>query len=504
MTEFSPPAPVDTTITPGTIGGNLTVSDTSADSLMQSMNGELLTGGISAGWENKPKGDRLSEDSVYISTDGVGQTFMGVFDGMGGYGSGDVMSAIASNRLHGLAIRNRDINPAGLIEDFFPDVVEDIRAKVSSSREVHESAGTTGLVGVVKRFDNGSIRLTGGAVGDSLGYIVRKNGLVEPLNKEESMRQEMLDMGESIEDADRRGNVVTNVLNANGYLGTKQRFDTEVFEGDVIVFTSDGITGDKSTQRLSGGDSNEDVIRQIALDRTLTPKQKAQKIVGLSNKKDDKTALFVEIRDQVNQGYSDSQIEAYDNKFEKNGTSAQTAMALGDSALAGGVNLVPSADGLPDPEDFTDADQIHDGSSARSILSAIRRRISTLTSKEVFDPEGWKSVPVTELVSMPQNELLKLAGVKQGEDVLIERRRESTSANGKAGDSYIMTGAKVDNVFIDEKTGQLRVMVYWQGIKNGEFSTWQKPVSVAEIHRLKVAYENGEIKSTMGPGILVK
>jgi hypothetical protein len=207
---------------------------------------------------------------------------------------------------------------------------------------------------------------------------------------------------------------------------------------------------------------------------------------------------------KVNYSYYSKQIEAYDNKFEKNGTSAQTAMALGDSALAGGVNLVPSADGLPDPEDFTDADQIHDGSSARSILSAIRRRISTLTSKEVFDPEGWKSVPVTELVSMPQNELLKLAGVKQGEDVLIERRRESTSANGKAGDSYIMTGAKVDNVFIDEKTGQLRVMVYWQGIKNGEFSTWQKPVSVAEIHRLKVAYENGEIKSTMGPGILVK
>lgn len=273
----------------------------SAEQHMLALNGELSGNVFDAGFDVKSKVEgRVSEDVAYLFEDNVGQTFIGVFDGMGGHKAGDMAANAARDTLHKYATTNKRMgNPNGLANDFFEDAVDEIGSRIDASNGEAEGAGTTGLMGVLVENEDGSKTLHGAAVGDSLGFVVRSDGRVEQLNKEESYRQELLDAGASIEAADAKGNVITNAVSPGSFNGVHQRFETVVNDGDVIVFTSDGITGDKSTQQLSGGYTNEEVISRVALDPTLTAKQKSQRLIELSTKKDDKTAVVLEIKSKV-------------------------------------------------------------------------------------------------------------------------------------------------------------------------------------------------------------
>lgn len=271
---------------------------TTAEQHMLSLKGELEGKIFDAGFEVKPKIEgKTSEDVAYLYDDGNGQTFIGVFDGVGGHNAGDMAANAARDVLHTYATNDKKmVNPNGLVNDFFEDAVEEIANRIADNPHEAYGAGTTGLVGVLVENDDGTKSLHGAAVGDSLGFVVRSDGSIIQLNKEESHRQVLLDSGQSEEVADKQGNVITNALSPGVFEGVNQKFEIAVNDGDVIVFTSDGITGDKSTQRLRGGDSNEVVIAEIALDSTLSAKQKAQKLIELSTKSDDKTAVVVEVK----------------------------------------------------------------------------------------------------------------------------------------------------------------------------------------------------------------
>lgn len=268
---------------------------------------------FSAAWVEAPReGNTTSEDRMFISPPNPhGETYIGVFDGVGGHEAGEVASGLAAAKLSELADKDSSAgiqNPGVHIDYLFREVSG---AVINGAKERGlEHAGTTGTIAVLKEGagKNGGSLLVGGAVGDSLGFIVRANGAVVPMFKEETGRQKMLDGGAGEAAADRFGNQITNCitpgLDDDGkpvYKGLLQTFEFEVFRGDQVVLTTDGITGDTSRQRLrdpetgQAGAYNEEVISKVVGNPNLTAKEKAQMLKDLSTKKDDKTAIVIDV-----------------------------------------------------------------------------------------------------------------------------------------------------------------------------------------------------------------
>ena len=320
-------------------GSKILEKEMLADKWMNSLNGEFITDNASVGFKNKPKKEgKPSEDAAYVYSDKNGVVYLGAFDGLGHYGNGDLMAKIAREVLHtNYAVKNMLLtNPGGLSDDVYPDIVDTIKAvKDADPTSIDGESSAVGVFGVLVEVDDVK-RFVGAGVGDCLGHVVRANGEVIELNKEESVRQEMLDSGFSETEADKHGHEVTNRL-AYDFDGVNQKFDIEVFDGDIILLTTDGITGDKASQRLSGGSSNEEVIRMVALDKSLTPKQRAEKLVELATKDDDRTVVLVEVGNYKN-SISDleSSAEAIGQRVQK----GVGGIALG-TELEGSPELAP-------------------------------------------------------------------------------------------------------------------------------------------------------------------
>lgn len=224
---------------------------------------------VAEGMLTKAEGERLAKDEG--SEDALFQMpekgLFAVFDGAGGHNGGRAASRTAVKCLEELATQyefSSDGNIAWAMNE------------VSMAIEDNESAGySTGVIGKVLEVE-GVKKLAYASVGDSRIYIVREGGTVIQVTRDEG-----------------EGRRITNAL---GLIAGKssenrtQQFGTiDLWAGDRIVLCSDGITGDTGAELMS--DSEMSAIVGLA----WNVGQAAQELVEQARKKDDRTAIVVQV-----------------------------------------------------------------------------------------------------------------------------------------------------------------------------------------------------------------
>lgn len=286
-------------------------SANSAEQHMQNL-GEMIAGpDFRAGFNTKahPAHPERNEDTVYMGQLADGSAVMGLFDGVGHGGKGDIASRAAREELHDKIISG-ELNGAdrqAAIEELF----ESMAARVASTNEECGTTATLAIIGPAQA--DGSRIVDWAAVGDSpLFYYDSETKQVVEVTHEESVRQNILDthaelvkLGketrsyeEVVKLADSKGNEITNALASSMFEGLAQKGQFLLPRGAKLLLASDGITGDKSTQRLDGGDSNERVISEV-LSRSKNVKQMAYELIQRAVKPDDQTALIYENHAEV-------------------------------------------------------------------------------------------------------------------------------------------------------------------------------------------------------------
>ncbi len=311
--------------------GNQTRPPQDATEYMSGLNGELGSYPVTAAWfemERIGEGGVLTEDAVYAHIDAAsGDGRFAVFDGASGSNltkkSGDarIAAQAARQELHENALYNGDtvlLDPSATMTALF----DRMAARVSG--ETHYGYAT-GFVGFVIHTEQGLV-FEWGAVGNSLGFILRGDQLIQ-LNREETKRQEALDIGFEEKIADRWGNIITNALGGNEYAGLKQRGSEPLQDGDLLILTTNGVTGDRANQRMKGGD-NEQAIKNIMNLQGLSIHARAELLVTHATNEDDRSALIVEIGNRRIAALPLSRTLAYSSESPARGvTPAEEAQA---------------------------------------------------------------------------------------------------------------------------------------------------------------------------------
>ncbi|MCG7981411.1 MAG: protein phosphatase 2C domain-containing protein [Candidatus Thiodiazotropha lotti] len=164
-------------------------------------------------------------------------------DGMGGANAGEVASELAVDLLTSQLIegRTRETMPDGASMRVSIETVNQAILELAEQVPEYQGMGTTLVMGV---FDQNSIRYA--HVGDSRLYRLRQ-GRLEQLTIDHTLIQEMINLGDfaNMEEAMMAG-VPTNVLSRA--LGSQTEIvsdiaESEVEQGDLYLFCSDGLTG---------------------------------------------------------------------------------------------------------------------------------------------------------------------------------------------------------------------------------------------------------------------
>ncbi|MCG7923346.1 MAG: protein phosphatase 2C domain-containing protein [Candidatus Thiodiazotropha lotti] len=164
-------------------------------------------------------------------------------DGMGGANAGEVASELAVDLLTSQLIvgRTRETMPDGSSMRVSIETVNQAILELAEQVPEYQGMGTTLVMGV---FDQNSIRYA--HVGDSRLYRLRQ-GRLEQLTIDHTLIQEMINLGDfaNMEEAMMAG-VPTNVLSRA--LGSQTEIvsdigESEVEQGDLYLFCSDGLTG---------------------------------------------------------------------------------------------------------------------------------------------------------------------------------------------------------------------------------------------------------------------
>ena len=202
---------------------------------------------------------RQNEDGTYYDPkNGV----FGVFDGAGS--------------LEGAAIKAPEIAVGVMrdeVEESAPETVEEMKQMMESMNDtIHydpASGHTTAAVGRVLE-KNGQKSLLYSSVGNSRIYLIREG----------KAKQITVDEGS--------GDVLYNSL-GRPVADIKQAGIISLKKGDQVVFCTDGIANDSESESLS----DEDIARIVT--RAGDATKAAHNLVKKSPKKDDRTALVVEV-----------------------------------------------------------------------------------------------------------------------------------------------------------------------------------------------------------------
>ncbi len=196
---------------------------------------------------------------------------MVVADGMGGMNAGEVASKIAIDTVTDFFAPGK-ITPemakshASRRKYLEATIVEADRRIKQSAKENPEQSGMGSTI-IMAWIVGGDLSLSW--CGDSRAYRYNKAGGIEPLSKDHSYVQTLVDKGIiTYDDAfdHPQGNIVVNSLGDSGKKAVPESRLFKVYNGDIILLCSDGLSGvlrDKKTYingQLVPGDTLEDII----------------------------------------------------------------------------------------------------------------------------------------------------------------------------------------------------------------------------------------------------
>jgi serine/threonine protein phosphatase PrpC len=210
-----------------------------------------------------------------------------VADGMGGHAAGDVASELAAEVVGG-ALRagvDRGLEADELalaMRDAVRDAERAILEHAAADRSAH-GMGTTVTACVI--CSDGTFRL--GHVGDSRAYLMRR-GVLAQLTRDHTWVQREVDEGRLTPARARRhhlSHILTRALGADA--GTADIVAGELQPGDLLLLTTDGLTGPVSDRNLTR-----------ILVSGLSLEQKVERMIRAANRRggrDNITAVLVEI-----------------------------------------------------------------------------------------------------------------------------------------------------------------------------------------------------------------
>ena len=208
-----------------------------------------------------------NEDSVIIVKNEMGEILLAVADGMGGHCGGEIASSIAISHI---GDRFRKTSSVGTKEDaisFIKEIVSEANVllyKYTSEHKESSGMGTTIVLALVtKEF------LLFGNIGDSSGYVLRKNKL-HKITTDHTLVSLLVKSGELTEEEAKdhpRKNVLMRALGATNMV-EMDIFDVER-DVDGILLCSDGLTNMLDDEQIAKVLVDEDISIEDRLKKLI-------------------------------------------------------------------------------------------------------------------------------------------------------------------------------------------------------------------------------------------
>jgi PPM family protein phosphatase len=230
--------------------------------------------------ENNPKFEvgiadvPLKGEDTFIRRDDIG--LFGVFDGAGGSGDGQFAANIASGVFSVAMIKQEVYDSEDSLDTQINSLVGLLQNASNNVAKTTEgvTTGTVARIIEIKENDQISSYLIWASAGDSRIYLYR-DGEASQLSVDEGFGHQIYNyLGHGLESDEPK------TVKQSGFL--------KVIPSDKIILVTDGITGDVEPDLLS-----EKQIAEVCGDE---PQNVVKRLVEISSKKDDKTALVVEIK----------------------------------------------------------------------------------------------------------------------------------------------------------------------------------------------------------------
>ena len=160
-----------------------------------------------------------------------------VADGMGGHNAGEFASSFAVESLTSYIETNHSFEVSDILLDATAKANEDL-FKIASTDPEKSGCGTTVVEAVV---ENGILTVLN--IGDSRLYLISKNG-IKQITEDHSMVEEMVRLGVLTHEEAQHHPEKHKITRAFGIEPSVKAdiFEERVFEGDVIIMCSDGLS----------------------------------------------------------------------------------------------------------------------------------------------------------------------------------------------------------------------------------------------------------------------
>ncbi len=224
-----------------------------------------------------------NEDSFAIE-ERDGDYLLGVFDGMGGMRKGDVASAIIKEKFLEIAEKEKEWNEE-TIKRIIHEANRDIYS-YSKERGFEGEMGTTAVIGLIK---NGE-KLYYLNIGDSRLYLLR-DGKLKKLTNDHTLVELQRKKG-IISEKEAKESNLKNVLTKA--VGIRREVEPELYkplelrEDDIILLCSDGLYNMV----------HEKNIRRVLLNRKLTVKERAERLISMAKRNGGEDNITVVIYDR--------------------------------------------------------------------------------------------------------------------------------------------------------------------------------------------------------------
>ena len=208
-----------------------------------------------------------NEDSVIIVKNEIGEVLLAVADGMGGHCGGEIASSIAISHI---GDRFRKTSSVGTKEDaisFIKEIVSEANVllyKYTNEHKESSGMGTTIVLALVT-----DEFLLFGNIGDSSGYVLRKNKL-HKITTDHTLVSLLVKSGELTQEEAKdhpRKNVLMRALGATNTV-EMDIFDVER-DVDGILLCSDGLTNMLDDEQIT----------KVLLDEDISLEERLKKLV---------------------------------------------------------------------------------------------------------------------------------------------------------------------------------------------------------------------------------